>query len=408
MSKPLPISAKLIFKALKGIRNGTLILSGPNGFQKQFGECAGQSDPNSSETGIIEFKDWGIFRQIILKGDIAFAESYMEGKWDTHNLTKLLSIISNNRSVLDRPIRGFKLTNSINRLRHLLRKNSKHQARRNITYHYDLGNDFYQLWLDRSMSYSSGIYGNNETSNLSNLEAAQLRKIDRAISMLGHLDKTSETLEIGCGWGELAARRLEKLPGRHTGITLSTEQQQWAIDVLKERDLSVRGKIKLMDYREIEGTYDGIISIEMIEAVGKEFWPNYFMKIKNSLKPEGRAIIQVITIAKGLEKKYQTGVDFIQKYIFPGGMLMSKSQFEEITRFQGLEIEDRFDFGYDYARTLQDWNQQFILNWPRIEQLGFGEKFKRMWQFYLSYCSAGFLNRDLDVSQYTLKHSLQN
>jgi cyclopropane-fatty-acyl-phospholipid synthase len=258
------------------------------------------------------------------------------------------------------------------------------------------------------MTYSSSIQNNEEENVAHTLEEAQVYKIKRAISKLGTLNETSTTLEIGCGWGELSKTRLETHPGKHVGITLSEEQRNWAKKIIKDAGLTDRNTTMLRDYRDVNEQYDGIISIEMIEAVGKAYWGTFFETLKKSLKLDGRAVIQAITINEKLVGNYQSGVDFIQKYIFPGGMLMSKNQFTNLAEKHKFEILDSYAFGKDYAWTLQEWLKRFQDNWMKIEALGFSIQFKRMWEFYLCYCRSGFLNGDIDVVQYTLSHSSIN
>ena len=400
----LNLWVRLVFKFLDQLEFGTLEVQGPNGFIRSFGHPPKPTATNEVKPAILIIKDWAVCRSIILRGDIAFGETYMEGYWDTPDLNQLLWIIGQNRRVLDSPIRGRKLANVLNRLRHLLNKNTKQQARNNIQAHYDLGNNFYQLWLDQSMTYSSAIRHSEEGKIASNLEEAQQFKISRAVSKLGRLNEDSTTLEIGCGWGELSKIRLEKLPGKHVGITLSQQQKDWAINTLKNVGLNKRSSILLQDYRDVDEQFDAIVSIEMIEAVGKAYWEAFFEMIKKSLKPNGRAVIQAITINDSLADEYQTGVDFIQKYIFPGGILMSQSQFKNLAAKYKFNILDRHDFGDDYAWTLLEWFKRFQTQWIKIEALGFPIQFKKMWEFYLSYCRSGFLNGDINVVQYTLCH----
>lgn len=391
----------ITFKLLNRIEVGRIDITDPNGLEHSFGNVGEQG----SKPAVIMVSDWAMFRSIILRGDIAFGETYMDGQWTTPDLNHLLWVIGQNRQPLTTAIRGFKFANVLNRLRHLLKKNTKSQARHNIEAHYDLGNDFYRLWLDDSMTYSSAIRQGNEEKATDSLQEAQRFKIRRAISQLGLLCEESTTLEIGCGWGELSKIRLETRPGQHVGITLSKEQKDWTRKTIKEAGLIGRNTTLLQDYRDVSEQYDGIVSIEMIEAVGKAFWGTFFETLKNSLKPNGRAVIQAITIDEKLAGKYQTGVDFIQKYIFPGGMLMSKSQLTARAAQHKFNVLDTYEFGKDYAWTLQEWLKRFQQNWGAIEALGFSARFKRMWEFYLCYCRSGFMNGDIDVVQYTLAHS---
>ena len=395
---------RLIFKFLNQIEVGTLEIQGPNGFIRRFGKDVAGITTKENNSAILIIRNWGVCRSIILHGDIAFGETYMDGLWDTPDLNQLLWVIGQNRRVLDSPIRGRKLANVLNQIRHVLKKNTKQQAKDNIQAHYDLGNDFYQLWLDQSMTYSSAIRRSSDGQLASSLEEAQQFKISRAITKLGPLNDESTTLEIGCGWGELSKIRLETMSGKHVGITLSQEQKEWARKTLQVNGLNNRSSILLRDYRDVDEQFDGIVSIEMIEAVGKAYWETFFEMIKRSLKPNGRAVIQAITINDSLTEEYQTGVDFIQKYIFPGGMLMSQTQFETLAAKHKFNILEKDSFGHDYAWTLLEWFKRFQTQWRQIEALGFPIRFKRMWEFYLCYCRSGFLNRDVDVVQYTICH----
>ena len=397
--------ARLVFKFLERLEYGIIEISDKHGFYRRFGSISSTPSETEIEPAKILIDDWQIFRRIILYGDIAFGETYMESLWETPDLNHLLWVIGKNRKSLNAAIRGNRFTNAFNRIRHLLNKNTKKQARQNIEAHYDLGNNFYELWLDPSMTYSSAIQRREDGTKATDLEEAQHFKIRRALSQLGPLGDMSKTLEIGCGWGEMSKKRLEKFPGEHVGITLSHEQKEWTGKILNTHQLSDRNSTLLKDYRDISGQYDGIISIEMVEAVGKEYWDAFFAMIKKSLKPNGRAVIQAITINEALVSNYEAGVDFIQKYIFPGGMLMTKSQFINLADKHKFDVVNDFAFGDDYAWTLQQWFKNFHANWNGIESLGFNLRFKKMWAFYLSYCRSGFLNGDIDVVQYTLAHN---
>jgi cyclopropane-fatty-acyl-phospholipid synthase len=289
-------------------------------------------------------------------------------------------------------------------IRHLLRSNRKRQARRNIAAHYDLGNDFYRLWLDPTMNYSSALFDTaGPDAQDVNLELGQRRKMDRAIDELG-LDATdtqARVLEIGCGWGGLAERLLDRTACRYKGLTLSSEQRQWAMGTLgKHAD---RADFALQDYRDEDGRYDGILSIEMFEAVGERYWDDYFSTLRRCLKPGGHALIQTITIDAKLFERYRRSTDFIQQYIFPGGMLPSSEAFIDRATRHGLVLERQFFFGQDYARTLAEWARHFDSHRPAIEQMGFDGRFQRMWRFYLAYCEAGFAEGSIDVGQFTLR-----
>jgi cyclopropane-fatty-acyl-phospholipid synthase len=324
----------------------------------------------------------------------------MDGDWTTPDLPGLLRTLAANRQALDKAIVGHRWLLLLDRIGHLLRSNSTKRAKKNIEAHYDLGNDFYRLWLDPTMTYSSAIYTDREMRGElpTDLSGAQNRKMDRALSMLGPLGPESQTLEIGCGWGGLAMRRLQQ-PGRHLGITLSVEQKAWAEEHLTAEGLQDRCEIRLQDYRHTDGRFDGIVSIEMIEAVGEAYWPTYFNTLHRCLKPGCRAVVQAIVIRDDLFPRYRKGLDFIQKYIFPGGMLLSRQAIESVSAKANLRVVDEYAFGQHYARTLRDWYDRFNAKEDEIRALGFDDRFMAMWRFYLSYCEAGFYTGDLDVLQ---------
>ena len=283
------------------------------------------------------------------------------------------------------------------RLLMLLRRNSKAGSRRNIMAHYDLGNAFFAEWLDREMVYSSAVYADGD-----DLEAAQRRKVQRIADMLG-LDGDQSVLEIGCGWGGLAAHLAGAGARSVEGVTLSPAQLAIAEEKMRGRGLDDRVSLELRDYRDIEGQYDRVVSIEMFEAVGEAYWRGYFDKLRQSLRPGGRAVLQVITIADDRFEHYRTHPDMIQTLVFPGGMLPSKAIFAKVAEKAGFALRERLDFGPSYARTLEDWRQRFEAAWPRISDLGYSPAFKRLWSYYLAYCEAGFRTGRIDVSLYTLE-----
>jgi cyclopropane-fatty-acyl-phospholipid synthase len=327
---------------------------------------------------------------------VAFAESYMEGRWDTPDLTQLLTVLAANQSALERAFYGHWWSRSLLRLKHFLNANTKRQARRNILAHYDLGNSFYRLWLDSTMTYSSALFGGQFAQPLAQAQAA---KYTRLLAEL-QLAPGGRILEIGCGWGgfaETAARA-----GHHvTGISLSDAQTAYARNRLAEAGLAPHADLRILDYRDVRETYDGIASIEMFEAVGEHFWPAYFRTVHDALRPGGRACIQTITIADDRFERYRTQSDFIQQYIFPGGMLASPARFVDVARTAGLALERVHTFGRDYAETLKRWLAAFDAGTPAIRALGFEERFVRCWRFYLAYCAAGFDTGTTDVGQYT-------
>lgn len=403
-SPRLPLSARLALRLLGKVQHGQLVLLGPNGFHQVFGSRSAPWPGDPPESVELRLSDWSVLGQALAKGDIGFAEAYLKGRWTTNHLPGLLRLLVRNRHAVESAIQGRVWALLIDRLQHMLRGNTKRQARKNIEAHYDLGNAFYAQWLDPTMTYSSALFDQKGAwESPVNLQEGQHRKIDRAIDELGPLHDQSTTLEIGCGWGGLAIRRLQQRAGHHVGITLSPSQRTWALDALQDHGLSSRGDIRLQDYRDVRECFDAIVSIEMIEAVGQAYWPSYFQMINRCLRPGGRAVIQAIIIQDHLFDRYRKGTDFIQKYIFPGGMLISPSAVDHQVQAAGLTKVQQFHFGPDYARTLRIWLENFDQHWAVIQTQGFDERFARMWRFYLAYCEAGFQSGDIDVVQYTVQ-----
>jgi cyclopropane-fatty-acyl-phospholipid synthase len=341
----------------------------------------------------------------ITKGDLGFAECYLEGDLSSDDLTMLLKLFLKNRGNLGNTYGGTSVLRVAANIYHKLRKNSIKGSRKNIQYHYDLGNDFYQLWLDESMTYSSALFKYKQiseiTTEIQSLEAAQNNKYTRIINEL-HATKGQTILEVGCGWGGFAEKALEKNYKIH-GITLSKEQLDFAHKRLS--NYGERSNLEIKDYREVDQKYDHIVSIEMFEAVGKEYWQTYFEMLKRSLNPGGKIVLQIITIKDQYYDLYQRRADFIQRYIFPGGMLPSDSILTELVNKNKLSISNRISFGQDYGETLARWEQQFKKVIPEMEALGYDKRFQRMWLYYLGYCQAGFEEERIDVVQLTLTHS---
>ncbi len=398
MSARPPLSARLVLHMLSSVRIGTLHLTTPDGEVKTFGAPSGEH-----LTAEIRLFRWRALERALRRGDIGFGESYIDAEWSSPNLAALLTLLAANRESLEAAIIGSRWALKLDRLLHLLRRNTLKQARKNIRAHYDLGNEFYRLWLDPTMTYSSALFEESELvpEALGRLEEAQKRKMRRALDALGPLTHDSLTLEIGCGWGGFAVERLQR-PGRHVGVTLSAEQKGWADHLLSSCGLGDRAEIRLQDYREVGGQFDGIVSVEMLEAVGEAYWPTYFNKIFECLRPGARAVIQVIVIRDALFPAYRRGHDFIQKYIFPGGMLPSPIGLRAVARGAGLDLIDEFSFGLHYAKTLAAWLVRFNAQEQAIRSLGFDDRFLAMWRFYLAYCQAGFSCEDLNVIQVTL------
>ena len=343
---------------------------------------------------IIRIRDFRFVRRALLAGDIGFAEAYAAGEWETPDLTAVLSVFSLNFQNLTRVTEGNPLVGVINFLGHFLNGNSRNGSRRNIHAHYDLGNAFYSRWLDPSMTYSSARYQNGAES----LEAAQKEKYG-ALARRMSLAADQNVLEIGCGWGGFAEFAAREIGARVTGITISKEQHEFARRRIFEAGLAERADIRLVDYRDVTGTFDRIASIEMFEAVGERYWPTYFQAVHDRLKPDGRAGLQIITIQDELFEGYRKRADFIQRYIFPGGMLISEKRLKQETAKAGLSWSEPDRFGPDYAETLAAWKQRFGATWEDIRRLGFDERFRRIWDFYLSYCEAGFRTGRTQVIQ---------
>jgi cyclopropane-fatty-acyl-phospholipid synthase len=394
-----PSHGRLALRLLDNLQHGRLDVRFPDGQSASFG-AGGDAHPAD-----LQLNNWNVIGAALSSGDIGFAESYIAGDWTTGDLARLLAFFLRNRDAADRMIYGTFLGRVVHRLRHLLNRNTKAQARRNIHAHYDLGNDFYALWLDRTMSYSSALLPTHATPHAPLTERAladgQVAKYRRVLDEL-QLDAGARILEIGCGWGGFAEMALG---AGHavTGLTLSTEQ----LDYARAR-LAAHGRacdLKLQDYREEHGQYDAIASIEMFEAVGEAYWPSYFATLKRCLAPRGRACVQTIVIADELFERYRAGTDFIQQYIFPGGMLPSPSAFRRAAGRAGLAVVNEHAFGFDYARTLATWRQRFHAQRDAVGALGFDDRFVRIWDFYLAYCEAAFARRNTDVIQYTLVHA---
>jgi cyclopropane-fatty-acyl-phospholipid synthase len=347
--------------------------------------------------------DDAVFARMLKHGDIGLAETFFEGAWTTPDLPAVLRLGLLNRDSLERAIYGSPIGALVYRLLHLLRRNTRAGSRRNIHAHYDLGNEFYRLWLDPSMNYSSAWFGGDHAQSL---QQAQQAKMARALAE-SRVGDSSRVLEIGCGWGAVA--EAAALRGAHlTGVTLSVEQLEHARKRLSLAGLSSRTELRLQDYRDLPAAgderFDAIVSIEMFEAVGREYWPSYFETVKRCLAPQGRACIQTITVRDDLFERYVRSTDFIQQYVFPGGLLPSPSAFRAEAARAGLVIERELAFGADYAHTLRLWRHAFLQQLPQVRGLGFDTRFVRLWEFYLAYCEAAFDAGSTDVVQFTLRH----
>lgn len=389
LPRDIPAQARIVLQMLRQIRHGALRITCPDDSTLSFG--------SGTAPVSIRLNNWNPCIAALRSGDIGFAESFIAGDWQTDDLAGLLQLLIRNRDALETAIYGTWWGGLLYRLRHLFNRNSKSGSKRNIHAHYDIGNRFYRLWLDPSMTYSSALFANAEAT----LEQAQQAKYERIRTQL-QLTPGARVLEIGCGWGgfaELAARS-----GAHvTGLTLSTEQLAFATQRLQDAGLSAQADLRLQDYRDTGGEFDAIASIEMFEAVGEAYWDSYFACVAQRLKSGGRACIQTITIADALFDRYRKGSDFIQQYIFPGGMLPSPAAFRAHAQRHGLAVVDEFAFGTDYARTLAEWHEEFNRQLPAVREQGFDDHFIRTWAFYLAYCEAGFRAGSIDVVQFTLR-----
>lgn len=347
----------------------------------------------------IDIHDYNFAKRSIAGGDVGFAESYMDAQWSTPDLTAVLRFFSDNFDAVGdgNLARGKKRVQLLNMIRHLFNRNTKAGSKRNIYSHYDLGNAFYATWLDPSMTYSSGIFSSPNTS----LEHAQAAKYQGICETLA-LGPESDILEIGCGWGGFAEYAASKYGAKITCLTISPSQRDYALARIANAGLADKVTIRLEDYRDHKGHYDGIASIEMFEAVGESYWPTYFAKIHDALRPGGKAALQIITIDDDLFQSYRKRADFIQQYIFPGGMLPSEIALRKQLIAAKLQYDSAYYFGADYARTLRIWSKRFNEAWADIEPMGFDETFRRMWNFYLSYCEAGFEGGRINVGQFAI------
>ncbi|MBI2746572.1 MAG: class I SAM-dependent methyltransferase [Burkholderiales bacterium] len=395
LPRSAPASARSVLRLLERLQHGTLSLQLPDGTQLRYGNG---EQPAAS----LVLHDWAVFGATMKSGDIGFAESYMAGQWTTSDLAALLRLFIRNRQALEDVIYGSWLGSLFYRLRHLFHRNTKTNSRKNIHAHYDLGNAFYRLWLDGTMNYSSAWFEGNLAGDM---VAAQQAKVRRALRLAG-VQPGNRVLEIGCGWGALAEMAVTEFQASLTGVTLSTEQLGWGQERMSNlgAEAAARADLRLQDYRDInDGPYDAICSIEMVEAVGQEYWPTYFQSVARLLKSGGRACIQSIVIEDRLFERYLHSTDFIQQYIFPGGCLPSPAEFRRQAQAAGLKVVDELSFGPDYAETLRRWRHQFLAERSRILQLGFDERFMHLWEFYLAYCEAAFDEASIDVMQFTLQ-----
>ncbi|WP_443642622.1 cyclopropane-fatty-acyl-phospholipid synthase family protein [Candidatus Levibacter sp. Uisw_134_01] len=383
---------KIFLKGIKKFPYGSLQIEWPDGKYQKIDAI--HKGPNAK----LKIVDTNVVREIIQGGSIKFAELYISKRIITNNLTNLMHYCALNN---DQAEETFKITifrYLYNKYLHFKNKNTKIQAKKNISHHYDLGNQFYKYWLDKSMTYSSAIFnGKND-----NLELAQNNKYQK-LADLSSIKKGDNILEIGCGWGGFSEFLAKNYDCQITALTISREQFKFTTERMEKANLTSKVKVVFCDYRNIKGQFDKVLSIEMFEAVGREYWKTFFEKIKTILKPNGNVGLQLITIDDKIYNVYKNNPDFIQKYIFPGGMLPSVEVLKNIIENTSFRINSINSYSNDYAKTLNIWNKEFNRNWTKIEKLGFDERFKLLWNYYLSYCEGGFLSKNIDLKQINLK-----
>ena len=344
-----------------------------------------------------------VFARLVREGDLGFCDAYLDGWWTTPDLQAFMDFIHADNDDMYDGFPGMALVRAWEKARFWFQSNTKRQALKNISYHYDLGNDFYSLWLDDTMTYSSALFNTSQES----LEKAQIAKYASMVDQMG-VKPGDHVLEIGCGWGGFAEYAAKERGLKVTGLTISKEQLDYANKRIKNKGLSDKVNLKLQDYRDETGVYDGVASIEMFEAVGEKYWPVYFDKIKQCLKPGKQATLQIITIQDARWDVYRKSVDFIQKYIFPGGMLPSPSVLRQEIHRAGLSVQHSIEFGKSYSQTLRRWFEVFNNKWDNISAMGFDDRFRRMWNFYLTSCAATFESGNCDVTQITLQKPDKN
>ena len=390
--KNVPASFRIACLALLNAQKGTLVFRLPDGRDLKFEP----REPGPAANVIVH--DYNFVKRAMAGGDVGFAEAYMDGEWSTPDLTEVLRFFSANFEAAGRLAVGGAVVRGINMLRHIFSsRNTREGAKKNIKAHYDLGNDFYERWLDPSMTYSSAVF---DSPNMS-LEQGQMAKYRNICDRID-AGPGSELLEIGCGWGGFAEYAAKQRGAKVTCLTISPSQRDYAMARMQREGLNERVEIRLEDYRDHSGAYDGVASIEMFEAVGESYWPSYFAKIFETLKDRSKAALQIITIDDDLFPKYRKRVDFIQRHIFPGGMLPSEKALKEEFHEAQLRFDGVTYFGQDYARTCRQWSKAFNEAWDEIAKLGFDDPFRRMWNFYLAYCEAGFSDGRINVGQFQL------
>ena len=387
VSKGLPLVARAVIKAVIGLKYGTLTLQWPNGSASQI------VGKNAGVNAIINLKSYDLATRVIKRGDVGVGESYMDEQWDSPDVTAVLKLFCDNTHMMIAQQRNL-FSSFFLKLLSWRNENTQKGSKRNIAAHYDLGNNFYKQWLDPSMTYSSAIYKDGQMS----LHDAQNEKYANLVRQTG-ISADDHVLEIGCGWGGFAEFAAREVGCSIKALTISREQFDFAQERIFKAGLNDKVDIAFQDYRDETGTYDRIASIEMFEAVGEKYWPTYFETLSKCLKPEGTAGLQIITIQEKLFESYRKKTDFIQRYIFPGGMLPTPTILKDLAQQNGMGFSKEDIFGHDYADTLVEWRKSFQAAWPNIQPMGFDQRFKRMWEFYMHYCEAGFRSENIDVRQ---------
>ena len=392
----VPRVAKLFYRLMRRLDSGTLTFTSPEGTTTQF------RGAHPGPVADIRFDDWGVASAAFKSADIGLAECYRDGRVHSSDLTAFLMLCTENQRALESVFYGKPLIAFLFRVKHLMRMNTRTNAKKNIHAHYDLSNDFYKLWLDDSMTYSSAVYAGARTQKMG---TAQIAKYERILQKLN--PQPGETiLEIGCGWGAFAEYAAKTRAVQVTGITLSTAQLAYASKRIADAGLDGMVRLQWIDYRDVRGAFDYVVSIEMFEAVGERYWTTFFDVVRNRLKPGGRAMVQTITIAEDAFPRYRETSDFIREYIFPGGMLAPIPRFVADAKRAGLNVGEPFCFGIDYADTLAWWRHRFNEQVAAIKPLGFDDRFLQLWRFYFCYCEAGFRTGRTDVMQIELKKAV--
>ncbi|SHF43274.1 cyclopropane-fatty-acyl-phospholipid synthase [Ruegeria intermedia] len=389
--KDLPRYFAQVFKTLGKMESGRLDIGLPDG--RVFRSEGAKPGPVAR----VDIHDPDVFARLIREGELGFSDAYLEGGWSTPDLRAFMDLVHLGTETVYDDFTGKFLVQAYEKLRFWLQRNHRKQARKNISYHYDLGNDFYAAWLDDTMTYSSALFETGQES----LEKAQIAKYASMVDEMG-VKPGDHVLEIGCGWGGFAEYAAKERGLRVTGLTISQEQLKYARQRIEKAGLSGQVELKLQDYRDEGGQYDGIASIEMFEAVGQKYWPVYFETVRERLKPGAQATLQIITVADRRWEVYRNGVDFIQKYIFPGGMLPSPTVLRAQVAQAGLQVVRSKEFGPSYDLTLRRWYDTFNEKWDEIAAMGFDERFRRMWNYYLTACGAAFDTGNCDVTQITI------